>query len=260
MGSPGRRRRPESPEDVIVVGGDARDRTAVLVLAGPDDPCTPRWKALIEDILSSGEEVHLYLVDRGVLHLLEGKLLREEREGLNLYACAYGARRYHVPFMGPVVFAGLTVLSNLITGCTAFVSAPSSPPTEGVDWVLEESFAKKNLRTDGIHDIVVYIRWDPGKSHLPVEGLRIASGLTIAETEIRICLDRDASSLFDRPADEIVDGDKRDDYLEILIGSGVTFYCEGGGSGGESPEVEMRQIAGTEAREIVSNAGRLIVI
>jgi hypothetical protein len=260
MGAPRRGWRTESPEDVIVVEPNACDRTAVLVLADPDDPCTSKWMTLIEDCLSTGEEVYLYLIDRGVLHLLGGNRFLEERERLKLYACAYGARRYHVPFIEPVVFAGLTVLSNLITGCTTFVSAAPIHGTPGGDWVLEESFAKTHDRSGGFEDIVVYIRSDPVKSHLPVEGLRIASGLTIADPTIKICLDRNASSLLDRPADDIIDGDKRDDYIEILGGCGVIFYCERKGSGRAAPEVERRQISGSEARNIVSNAGRLIVI
>jgi hypothetical protein len=245
---------------VNAVEGNDRDRTAVLVLAGPEDPCTSRWVAGIEEILSTGEEVYLYLVDRGVLHLVEGTFFPGDRENLKLYACAYGARRYHVSFTEPVVFSGLTVLSNLITGCTAFVCVAPTRGDNGVDRFLEESFGRKHDRSGKIGDILVYIRWDPGTSHLPVEGLRIASGLTIAEPTIKVCLDREASSLLDRPADEIVDGDRRDDYVKILGGCGVVFYCEGGGSGGESSGVERRRISRRKAGEMASSAGRLIVI
>jgi len=245
---------------VIILERDRLDRIAFLILAEPADPVTPRWISSVEKCLSAGSEVHLYFVDRGVLHLAEDNFFALNRDDLKLYACAFGAIRYGVPRIEPVVFAGLTVLHNLVVGCGAFVSAAPSTGAEEGDWLLDRAFSKGRDRGGMIDDLVVSIRWNPRESHLPVEGLRIASGLTIADIPLRICLDRDAAPLLDLPADDVIDGDRRDDYLDILVRSGAAFHHEGDRAGNVRSGVESRHITGEEAREIVSTTDRLIVI
>jgi len=45
-----------------------------------------------------------------------------KRRGLKLYACAYGAHRHGVALSDRAVFAGLTVVSDLMAGTDRFLS------------------------------------------------------------------------------------------------------------------------------------------
>ena len=108
-------------------------------------------------------------------------------------------------------------------------------------------------------EIVLYIRWDPRKSHLPMEGLRIASGLTVGNCKLKVCLNRQATLLLSLPSEEIIDGEERDSYLDILKRNKAGFYYEG-----VLPEVdcavESRPITGVEKEKHLSDADRLIII
>ncbi len=233
--------------------------TGFLVIAGPEDPVKPAWISEVKSRLMSGSEVHLYLIDRGVLHMMEDGFFEHFREGLRLYACAYGCRRYEVPLNKPAVFSGLTVLSNLITGCRDFYSVAPTRRKKMEGGIVEEHSIGKRQNRGISRDIVVYIRWDPRESHLPVEGLRIASGLTVGDSALSIVVNPRSTPLLFAGSEGMIDGEERDTYLDILTRNEVVFYHEG-----DLPEtggvVRSRLITKEEREALLTKANRLIII
>jgi hypothetical protein len=238
---------------------NTKDLTGFLVIAGPEDPIKPVWISEVKSRLASGSEVHLYLIDRGVLHMMEEGFLEHLREGLILYACAYGCRRYEVPLTKPAVFSGLTVLNNLITGCRDFFSVAPTRREKMGDGIVEEHRIGKHQNRGKSREIVIYTRWDPRESHLPVEGLRIASGLTVGNAALSFVMNRRSTPLLFAGPEEMIDGEGRDTYLEILERNEVVFYHEG-----DMPKtggvVGSRWITKEEKEALLTRANRLIII
>jgi len=72
--------------------------------------------------LDAGLSVYLYCIDDAVLGLDDAQLQSLKARGLNLFACAYGARRRNLPTGDLAVFAGLSVVSDLMAGTDRFLS------------------------------------------------------------------------------------------------------------------------------------------
>jgi hypothetical protein len=66
--------------------------------------------------------VYLYCIDDAVAGVADPELQTLRAAGLKFYACAYGAHRRGIPVGDTAVFAGLTVVSDLISGTERFVS------------------------------------------------------------------------------------------------------------------------------------------
>jgi hypothetical protein len=72
--------------------------------------------------LEAGCGVYLYCIDEAVAGVGHAELQALRPRGLKLYACAYGAHHHGVPVDDRAVFAGLTVVSDLIASTDRFVS------------------------------------------------------------------------------------------------------------------------------------------
>ena len=77
---------------------------------------------LAEAALNEGVDVYLYCIDNAVQAIQHPRLQALRAKGLKLYACAYGAQRRNLPLNGPAVYAGLTIVSDLIAATDRFVS------------------------------------------------------------------------------------------------------------------------------------------
>ena len=97
-------------------------KLGLLVSAAPDAPNFLRGLKLAEAALDAGVMVYLYCIDDAVNGIGNAKLQSLKARGLNLYACAYGAQRRDVPTNDSAVFAGLTVVSDIIGGTERFLS------------------------------------------------------------------------------------------------------------------------------------------
>jgi len=236
-----------------------RDRIGFLVISGPDDPNTPVWKSDVNKGLQEGREVYLYLIDRGVLHMADDRFFESFSAHLRLYACAYGCRRYGVSLAKPAVFSGLAVLSHLLAGCRVFVSFPPIHDDPGEEWPLDGARSVCHSKGKKDRRAVLYIRWDPRVSHLPVEGLRIGAGLSSGWSNLTILLNRAATPLIGLAPDEMVDGDNRDTYLDILAKSGAVF-CHEADLAMPEDALTRRQITAEEKNRLLSGSQRLIVV
>ena len=77
---------------------------------------------LAETALAEGVDVYLYCMDEAVHELNHPRLQALRARGLKLYACAYGVQRRNLPRDGPAVYAGLTIVSDLMAATDRFVS------------------------------------------------------------------------------------------------------------------------------------------
>ncbi|MDB6018758.1 MAG: uncharacterized protein JWR19_3247 [Pedosphaera sp.] len=97
-------------------------KLGLLLSTDPDHPNFAHGLRLAETALNRGVDVYLYCIDdavRGVDHPLLQSL---QTRGLKLFACAYGAHRRDLPVNDHALFAGLTVVNDLITSTDRFLS------------------------------------------------------------------------------------------------------------------------------------------
>lgn len=97
-------------------------KLGLLLSADPDHPNFERALKLAETALSEGVIVYLYCIDEAVPGVADSRLQALRERGLILYACAYGAQRRNFPVSEQAIFAGLTVVSDLMAGTDRFVS------------------------------------------------------------------------------------------------------------------------------------------
>jgi predicted peroxiredoxin len=112
---------PESPS--ISVARSLRGRKlGLLISCSPDQAAFGHGLGVARAALEAGVDVYLYLIDDAVAGVcMEGVQSLRDR-GLKLYACAYGAQRRGIPINDRAVFAGLTVVSDLIASTDRFMA------------------------------------------------------------------------------------------------------------------------------------------
>ena len=97
-------------------------KLGLLLSARPGTDSFRHGVRLAGAALGRGVDVYLYCIDDAVPGVGDPELQALKDRGLKLYACAYGAHRRHVPIDDRAVFAGLTVVSDLLAGTDRFVS------------------------------------------------------------------------------------------------------------------------------------------
>src|SRR5262249_29184550 len=100
----------------------AGKKLGLLLSTRPEQPGFRHGVRLAEAALARGLQVYLYCIDEAVLGLTDPQLQSLQARGLHLFACAYGAQRRDVPVSGAAVFAGLTMVSDLIAATDRFLS------------------------------------------------------------------------------------------------------------------------------------------
>lgn len=96
-------------------------KLGVLIACKPDQPGFRHGLRTAEAALQRGIHVYLYCIDDAVSGVAEPELQRLKAAGLNLYACAYGAHKRHLPLTDQATFAGLTVVNDIIAGTDRFL-------------------------------------------------------------------------------------------------------------------------------------------
>ncbi len=97
-------------------------KLGVLISACPGHPNFEHGLRLAEAALAQGITVYLYCIDGAVAGVAHSRLQALKKRGLNLFACAYGARQRRLPLGDNATFAGLTVVTDLIASTDRFVS------------------------------------------------------------------------------------------------------------------------------------------
>jgi hypothetical protein len=97
-------------------------KLCVLLSAPPDRAGFLHCVGLAELALAAGVEVYLYCIDDGVRSLAEPRLQSLVSRGIKLYGCAYSARLRRLPTDEKSNWAGLALLSDLITATDKMVA------------------------------------------------------------------------------------------------------------------------------------------
>src|SRR4051794_25911012 len=97
-------------------------KLGLLISTSPEDPNFQRGLRLAETALDKGVDVYLYCIDEAVRGIGDSRLQSLSARGLKLYACAYGVQRRDLPVNDQAVFAGLTVVNDLIASTDRFLS------------------------------------------------------------------------------------------------------------------------------------------
>ena len=97
-------------------------KLGVLLSTLPDQAGFRHGLFLAEAALNEGVEVYLYCIDDAIRGIDEPQLQSLAARGLKLFACAYAAQRRHLAMTGNATYAGLGVLSDIISATDKFVS------------------------------------------------------------------------------------------------------------------------------------------
>jgi predicted peroxiredoxin len=97
-------------------------KLGILLSCRPDQPNFVHGLGLAQSALEAGCQVYLYCIDDAVSGASDARMQSLKARGLKLYACAYGAHRRHIALNDDAVFAGLTVVNDLVAGTDRFVS------------------------------------------------------------------------------------------------------------------------------------------
>jgi sulfur relay (sulfurtransferase) complex TusBCD TusD component (DsrE family) len=96
-------------------------KLGILLSTQPGQASFNHGLRLAETALAEGVDVYLYCIDEAVRGIDSPRLQALKHRGLKLFACAYGAQRRHLPISDKAVFAGLTVVSDLMAATDRFV-------------------------------------------------------------------------------------------------------------------------------------------
>ena len=109
-------------KDLPPAQGLCGKQLGLLISAPPSHRAFIHGLKLAEAALDGGVDVYLYCIDEAVRAIDHPGLQALRARGLKLYACAYGAQRRNLPLNRPAIYAGLTVVSDLIAATDRFVS------------------------------------------------------------------------------------------------------------------------------------------
>ncbi len=97
-------------------------KLGILISCLPEEPNFQRGVRLAQTALEMGADVYIYCIDDAVKGVENTEMQELKTRGLKLYACAYGAHRRNYPLNEKAVFAGLTVVNDLVVSTDRFVS------------------------------------------------------------------------------------------------------------------------------------------
>ena len=97
-------------------------KLGLLISTRPDHPNFNRGLKLAEAAIDEGVDVYLYCIDDAVPGVESERLQALKERGLKLYACAYGAHKRGFALSDKAVFAGLTVVNDLVAATDRFLS------------------------------------------------------------------------------------------------------------------------------------------
>jgi len=97
-------------------------KLGILLSTVPEHPNFAHGVRLAETALANGVEVYLYCIDEAVPGISDGRIRALKERGVRLFACAYGAHKRSLTTGGEAIFAGLTVVADLMGDTDRFIS------------------------------------------------------------------------------------------------------------------------------------------
>ena len=111
-------------------------------------------------------------------------------------------------------------------------------------------------------NLVVVLREDPMSTGRPVEGLRIALGLSTGNSPLTIVLLGKARTLLTEHAQDVIDADILEKYLPAIQDLKVPFLIPKGSLGEYSvdPEFSVKETSFSEIQSCLYDARRVLVL
>ena len=97
-------------------------KLGVLISCPPGEPGFRHGLRVAEAAMKKGVSVYLYCIDEAVHGVGDPELQKLKSNGLNLYACAYGAHKRKIALSEDATFAGLTVVNDLMASTDRFLA------------------------------------------------------------------------------------------------------------------------------------------
>lgn len=97
-------------------------KLGILLSTLPDHPNFTHGIRLAETALANDVEVYLYCIDEAVPGISDPRIRRLKQQGIRLFACAYGAHKHNLTMNEEAIFAGLTVVADLMGDTDRFIS------------------------------------------------------------------------------------------------------------------------------------------
>jgi len=97
-------------------------KLGILLSTSPEHANFSHGVRLAETALANGVEVYLYCIDEAVPGIQDPRIISLKARGVRLFACAYGAHKRNLSLDGTALFAGLTVVADLMADTDRFIS------------------------------------------------------------------------------------------------------------------------------------------
>jgi len=97
-------------------------KLGILLSTSPERANFSHGVRLAETALANGVEVYLYCIDEAVPGVQDSRIISLKERGVRLFACAYGAHKRNLSLDGTALFAGLTVVADLMADTDRFIS------------------------------------------------------------------------------------------------------------------------------------------
>lgn len=97
-------------------------KTGLLLSTAPGTAAFTAGVEAAAAAIANGSRVFTYCIDDAISGVGDARLQALRRQGLILYACAYGANRRRIPINDLATFVGLGVLGDIISSTDEFRS------------------------------------------------------------------------------------------------------------------------------------------
>lgn len=94
----------------------------ILLSTAPEHPNFTHGVRLAQTAVANGVEVYLYCIDEAMPGIRDERIRKLKDDGVRLFACAYGAHKRNLVTDDTALFAGLTVVADLMADTDRFVS------------------------------------------------------------------------------------------------------------------------------------------
>jgi hypothetical protein len=160
----------------------------------------------------AGHRLFLFCLDEGVTALHEPVLQKLRTQGHSLFACAYGAQRRDIPLDDRATFAGLSMLSDILTSTDEFWDVSSAAPF------------RPQICDEVPSTLVIHATADPTTQRRTAEAVRVAAGLQQwGRLTLTLSLHGPAKRALEHEAAHWPDGENFVRYLPLLISAGGTI-------------------------------------
>lgn len=200
-----------------------------LLACGEGGDAFARAVAVCAAAMDAGDDVFLYLLHEGTRGVHAPRLQALRDRGMRLFCCAFGARGRGIEVDDAAVYCGMGTLADIIASVDRFASFTGARSDGGIRGPQEGGAGAKRR-------VVVSVCADPGTDDRPVEGIRVAAGLSASgRLDVGLILGGEARRCLESGGATAPHGAELFAQLRSFREAGGTVWEEGrGGAAGEA--------------------------